>query len=248
MMDTRSQTLPWMMAAAVVGVLLVLIAPEVAPFQGPGTPEDGVLLISWWAASLIGAWFLASVILWSIALRSRHSRTTRFASRFGLPGTRKLAESTLALTLMLSPAACTAGVSEAPTLSLVAQGVTTEPASTTVLNSTVLDSTVLDSTLPPTSRPAAVEPVGKRDGTQPSDAVEPSQAEPQTPPPYEVQCGDSLWKIAASHMGDHLGRKPSSAEVAPYWKRLVDLNRASLLSGEADLIYPGEMLVLPISG
>lgn len=56
-----------------------------------------------------------------------------------------------------------------------------------------------------------------------------------------VERGDHLWKISARHL---LELSPAT-EIAPYWRRVVSLNRASLASGDPDLIYPGETIEMP---
>jgi nucleoid-associated protein YgaU len=42
-----------------------------------------------------------------------------------------------------------------------------------------------------------------------------------------------------------MGREPSDSEVAPYWVSVVEANRNSIRSGNPDLIYPGEVVLLP---
>jgi nucleoid-associated protein YgaU len=66
------------------------------------------------------------------------------------------------------------------------------------------------------------------------------------PPPdrHTVQWGDNLWAIAAGHLADN-GVIRSNGQIAPYWRELVQDNRASLRSGNPDLIFPGESVVLP---
>jgi nucleoid-associated protein YgaU len=60
--------------------------------------------------------------------------------------------------------------------------------------------------------------------------------------------GDNLWTIA----GDHLAEARSGGagelttrEVAAYWLRVIEANAGNLRSGDPDLIYPGETIVLP---
>ena len=57
-----------------------------------------------------------------------------------------------------------------------------------------------------------------------------------------VERGDHLWKISARHLGpdtpDH--------EIAPYWVEVIDTNLPRLRSGDADLIYPGESIEMPV--
>ncbi|HEX2029634.1 MAG TPA: hypothetical protein VHF25_16755 [Nitriliruptorales bacterium] len=60
--------------------------------------------------------------------------------------------------------------------------------------------------------------------------------------------GDCLWHVAAVTVAAGTGRDPAGLadhEVAPYWLRLVEANRGRLRSGDPDLIYPAERLLLP---
>jgi len=59
-----------------------------------------------------------------------------------------------------------------------------------------------------------------------------------------VQAGDNLWKIARRHL-QSLGEDPANRRLAAYWANVVDVNRSVLRSGNPDLIYPGETVLLP---
>ncbi len=56
-----------------------------------------------------------------------------------------------------------------------------------------------------------------------------------------VERGDHLWKIAARH----LEQTGSDQPIAPYWRSVVEINRDELRSGDPDLVYPGEVVLLP---
>jgi nucleoid-associated protein YgaU len=60
-----------------------------------------------------------------------------------------------------------------------------------------------------------------------------------------VQPGDHLWKISAQHLASVMNEEPASGEIAPYWRQVVSINEVTLRSGDPDLIYPGEIVVLP---
>lgn len=60
-----------------------------------------------------------------------------------------------------------------------------------------------------------------------------------------VRPGDHLWALAERRLGEAWGRAPGDHEVAPYWVAVIDANRDRLRSGDPDLIYPGEVIVLP---
>lgn len=55
-----------------------------------------------------------------------------------------------------------------------------------------------------------------------------------------VHRGDSLWSIAARH----LGREPSDAEIAREWPRWFAVNR-SVIGPDPDLLLPGQVLIAP---
>jgi nucleoid-associated protein YgaU len=75
-------------------------------------------------------------------------------------------------------------------------------------------------------------------------APAPAPAPEASPDEWVVEPGDSFWSIAEDVVADRLGRPGSEPEVATYWARLVDANRSTLASGDPDLIYPGERMLL----
>ena len=64
----------------------------------------------------------------------------------------------------------------------------------------------------------------------------------------EVAPGDNLWGIAAQTIARATGRDRGAVtddEIDRYWRVLCDLNRDRVRSGDVNLIYPGEVVVLP---
>ncbi len=60
-----------------------------------------------------------------------------------------------------------------------------------------------------------------------------------------VSKGDHLWKIARQHLETVTGEEQSSFQIARYWRGVIEFNIGHLRSGDPDLIYPGEVVVLP---
>jgi hypothetical protein len=60
-----------------------------------------------------------------------------------------------------------------------------------------------------------------------------------------VVSGESLWSIASAALTKQLGATPSLVDVDVYWRAVVTMNVPGLRSGDADLIYPGETVILP---
>lgn len=91
------------------------------------------------------------------------------------------------------------------------------------------------------------------DSTSPGDApavsTDPPPAPTRTATPDQaevtVQPGDSFWILAARHLEAIRGHTPTDAEVGPYWIRMVEANRHHIRSGDPDLIFPGEVVILP---
>lgn len=63
-----------------------------------------------------------------------------------------------------------------------------------------------------------------------------------------VASGDHLWKISQTHLDQVLGRTAEPGEVAPYWRSVIEMNQEHLRSGDPDLIFPGEVISLPLTG
>jgi nucleoid-associated protein YgaU len=112
------------------------------------------------------------------------------------------------------------------------------------------------------SAPAPTTPDLPAPSTAPPDAAAaagvPSSPAPSTPAPppsapvpaaHTVVEGDNLWHIAAQHLATVTGRDRATlpvSEIAAYWVRVCDANRATLRSGDLDLIYAGEVVTLPV--
>jgi nucleoid-associated protein YgaU len=63
---------------------------------------------------------------------------------------------------------------------------------------------------------------------------------------WTVQPGQCFWSIAEAVLAESLGRAPSASEVVPYWKRLIDANRASLADRDnPDLVFPRQVFTVP---
>ena len=63
-----------------------------------------------------------------------------------------------------------------------------------------------------------------------------------------VAPGDNLWDLSAAALARATGRERvdlGDDEIATYWSVVCDANRATVRSGDVNLIYPGEVIVLP---
>ena len=64
-------------------------------------------------------------------------------------------------------------------------------------------------------------------------------------PTHTVAPGDTFWSIA-EHALRSSRASATDADIVPYWRRLIEANRDRLTArDEPDLIYPGQVFVLP---
>lgn len=115
---------------------------------------------------------------------------------------------------------------------------------------------------PPTSLALSVvadnEPVpeGSVDGdgiavmrAEPEGAPAPSTSTTESAPPppgtHRVEMGQSCWVIAANLLEDTLGAPQPERAIREVWIRLIELNRDRFVTGDPDVIYPGQVLLLP---
>lgn len=100
-------------------------------------------------------------------------------------------------------------------------------------------------TASPTSGPTT-SPAAPRAGSGPSVpdpgvlGHRPSRGGADLPGTVTVHRGDTLWGIAAAHLGPHA----SEAEIAREWPRWYAANRA-VIGDDPDLILAGQVLVVP---
>lgn len=196
-----------------------------------------VLLI----ALALSYWLLASTIVFLVVSFSGRSQLVRAVGWATWPPIRRLAGRALGITIAAS--AVTGSVVPAITCSPGGEHVIVEMRTEGQL-------------VPPGQTP----PVPVDD---PSDIVFPPHLGPASPQPpvvesgddwldgsvvhrVEVRHGDHMWSMSEDHLRRVTGRTSfDDHEIARYWVRVIDENRTSIRSGDPDLIYPGEVLVLP---
>ena len=210
-------------------------------------------------ALALAYWLLFSTTAYLMASLSRRPEAIRAASWMTLPPIRRLVSRSVALSIAASSIAVPLGPAVADlTLGSRASTVVVEVDSEGVMR-------------PPGAEPAEGEETDDKEGDgedvllpphlqTPADPVfddEPAAGEevPPTLDPtvthtHKVARGDHLWSIACQHLQAVLGRNDlGEHEIAPYWVRVIEANRSTIRSGDPDLIYPGEQIVLPaVSG
>lgn len=187
-------------------------------------PQDAVAGVARLLALGITGWLLLTTLGYLLALLSRVPAAIATSARMTAPSIRRAVERGLAASILT-------GVLANP-LPAVAQA---PPSEVTVLSEQ-------GGFLPP-----GLDPPTPAEGTQQEPPTEGSVMEPEPAPPATatVAPGDNLWVIAerALHRAD--APHGRAQDVAPYWRRVVEINRDRLRSGDPDLIHPGETVELP---
>lgn len=183
-------------------------------------PEDAVIALVRLAALVTAGYLVVTTALYALATITRVPALIRGVRIVTLPSVRRVVDGALAATLVASTASL---------------AFTTAPASAQ------------------TSRASAhayvpvVATASDADaGYVPTPAGDPPSA-PATSV-YVVRTGDNLWTIAAHHLAKREevpAAQISVADVAGFWRELVELNASSLASGDPNVIFPGETIALP---
>jgi hypothetical protein len=206
-----------------------------------GEPATVVVAVVRGIALVGAAWLLGSTLLYLAASLSRVPGAMRAVGWTTLPSVRRAVDAvcaaSVATAVVLAPSvAGAARASDPPSASLVRDG---HGDGRSDGHGGGIGHLPADPT--PTSRPT------------PPSAPPPTTAAP-VPAPADaalevvVAAGDNLWLLAARHLATVSGRSVGDVpdgEVAPYWERVCDANRARLSSGDPNLVFPGERVVLP---
>ena len=216
------------------------------------TPEQALAAALRLVGMITGYWVLATTSLYALAIKAGNGAPA-WIRLVTLPGMRRLVDRTLATALAASLAAAPfppAPAEEAPPPQVVFD-ITTE--GVPVPHIRFHDDAAPDSAsfVPP----GADEYAGVVSPTLvvPTPFVA-SGASPDIPAAavtgalaaanYTVEHGDNLWLIAERHLRSEVP-EPSAEDVAGYWQLVITANRATLRSGDPNLIYPGEVVRLP---
>lgn len=241
--------------------LVVLIALEAAAIpllQGQGgtgvdwshlgdwitgtAPEDAVVAVVRLVALLLAAWLLATTTVYFLARLTRAPALVRATSWATLPAIRRLVDAAMAVTLVGSTVvgAYPAGAQvNPPPIVVELNSTTTTTAAHLYVPVPAGDRFVAPATTVTIPRSLAPPPA-----PSPSAIADPAART------HTVVPGDNLWTIAAAELSRQTGRTPdhlAEVEIRNYWVAVITANRAHLRSGDPNLIYPGESIILPLA-
>ena len=198
----------------------------------------------------IGYWLLLSTIAYLIASLSQRPAAIRSTRWMTLPPIQRLVSRSVALSIAASSIAAPIG----PAVADLALG---SRASNVVVEVAPDGPFDPPGTEPPTEEDSVDEgeaedevllPPHLQLPDEPVDVFETEDApalDPTAAHVHKVVRGDHLWSIACQHLEAIFSRTLGEHEIAPYWVRVIEANRSNIRSGDPDLIYPGEQIVLP---
>jgi hypothetical protein len=223
--------------------------------------------LSWWFAALLCAWTVLGTVVGVATRAVPRLRALRRLDRLNVPFVRRALDRALAVSMAatavvaVATPASAATTSTAPTRSHVRVHVTQDgelvvapdravapaPASTSTTTTTTT-TTVAPARPAPRPTPVAASPfptpssVGSAEvsGTTNRSVARAAVPGATAAARYMVRPGDNLWRIAAAHLDT-----TDDDVIVCYWRRVVAANRATLRSGDPNLIFPGELVDLP---
>ncbi len=208
--------------------------------------EDVVAAVIRSIALVLSYWIAASTGLYTLARLSRVPRVVRAAAWATLPPIRRIIDRTIAVTVTtaalvspLAPAVASDGVG-------VPAPPSTEPVIFQISERGVPTPVNVPSMSPADSEPTVIVPPGVGDaGYTPAPAGRVGDVVINESA-YEVVSGDNLWSISCGHLrASFPDREFDAAAIAVYWRQVMEVNTPTLRSGDPNLIFPGEQIVLP---
>lgn len=195
-------------------------------------------------------WLAGSTVLYVLVRAANLPRAARSVRWITLPPVHRLVDRALAMTLATSslvgvvgpPARGAPSPSEAVVHMLDTEDLLLPPGVSVPRETPAGPET--EATAPP---PTVLPPEPNTGGTPPLPRLPYRPVVPASTRAAHVTVlpGDNLWTISGEHLQDMGGRRPGNEEIAAYWLRVIELNRPRLISGDPDLIYPGETIELP---
>lgn len=238
------------------------------------TPSEDVLLAGIRLAALVAAWWLLATTLLYVVARLAHLHGAARALGWAtLPAVRRWADRAAAVSIVAASALGVARptaadppptTTPAPPPPVVIDldhrdrsGLPDRP-SASVRTGRADDAQPVPTVPPPFETVPATTPAPTT-----APVVPPSEQPPVMPAPppapaappsasagtsHTITRGEHLWSIAAARLAVITGRRPidlTPADIAPYWSRVVEVNRSRLRSGNPNLVYPGDVVELP---
>jgi hypothetical protein len=198
--------------------------------------EDAIAAVAWLTALILSVWLMVTSFVYAAAALVDATRTKRVLSLLTLPPVRRAIDTIAAVSIAIatfgpySPAVAAAAHNTGPiTTSMRPEGRQTY-------------------ITPPGWHGVGFMPAARPQAPPSSDVPhhprQPTNRNNDTARAYSVVAGDNLWRISCREVREAVD-DPTLGQVTSYWLEVIEANRDIIRSGDPDLIYPGEELVLP---
>ncbi len=214
--------------------------------------EDVIVVAAWLTALAVAAWLALTTVAYLGTRLAGLSRAGTVVHRLTAPVIRRLVEGAVVLSLATSVAAAPsipAVATELPPPLVLQLADDAAPDTASPADLVVPEAAPTLTVLPPGMTAAGFAPVaGNAPAPDPAPESLPPSPEPAAEERHTVAPGDNLWTIARNHLRGRGAEADAASDVARYWREVISANRATLRSGDPNLIYPGEIVTLPPIG
>ena len=221
-------------AASIAGLHRLGNAFPLELILDPGGPLEPTLAAVLRLAGLaVGYWLAVSTVLYLMGRAARLPGAIRAVGWATIGPVRRLIDGVVAGAVVLSfglPASA---------IAMTRPGYIPVPAGDPIETEAPVPGSFLPGTLFLPTQQIPVPEVGDPESVTPQTAV------PNEPTEVVVRSGDYMWSLAEQRLTQVLGRGVSDTEIAPYWLQVIGVNLSRIRSGDPDLIFPGEILLLP---
>lgn len=253
----RSLTLAGASMSA-IAALVAIGQPSGAGPTGRFDPAVIIAIAAWWITVLVAGYLAVISILAGAVVLIGTRPLARLVSGVTVPALRSVVlPAALAGSGLLPPIAAGASVTApAPAVMVLADDPVGTPAVMVVVSPPTdapvtgyrplpdrWDDDDADGPAAPAEPPSAEPPSGQAPAEPGSPSTGPTT--PAGPSTHVVADGEHCWSIAADHVHATLGTAPTVRQVTDYWRALLAANQDRFVTGNPDLIFPGQELLLP---
>ena len=189
---------------------------------GAARPEEALAAVAWLLTALLCCYLVVSTVGYAAARLAESDRWARLLGRLVAKPIRRSVDLIVAIAVSMA--------------TLGPFGELVPAIAHTVPRSVARPQLAAERTIVPPGHQSAGYTLG------PEAPTTDEPASPETD--YEVVRGDNLWSIACRHVRASTP-DPTLGQVTEYWLEVIDRNVGELRSGNPDLIFPGERIVLP---
>ena len=222
-------------------------------------PEEAIYGAVWVLSVSVTVWVAFTAALSVYAYATRIPAAIRTAEWLTIPPVRRLARRFASFLLAAGAMSMTpaAGAIETPPVPIVVTVEQPDESPVSAVETQEKASNSAATPIPLRAGQGALDPAAETGSPEtPSGAATPMplrasqrfSGQMRHTVPYIVRPGDDMWSVTAGYLIHQENTPPSVARTTEVWREVVALNQNRIRSGDPDLIFPGETLLLPATG